>query len=381
MKPLALYIHWPFCVSKCPYCDFNSHVRERVDQTVWKTSLVQELLSMSQKIQKRPLTSIFFGGGTPSLMPAEIVSTLISEAQNLFGFDPMIEITLEANPNSFDVTRFLDFRAAGVNRISLGIQSFEPEALKFLGRAHSRDEAYYALESAKKIFDRVSFDLIYARPRQTLKTWEEELTHALSFNPSHLSLYQLTFEEGTVFEKKLRRGEIISLEEDLASLMYEQTQNIMKNAGLPAYEVSNHAKKNQESRHNLSYWTYQEYMGIGPGAHGRLSIDGKIHATRTTKLPERWLENVRNRGQSLEEVLPLGQETVFEEALMMGLRLKKGLLLEILTEIDSDRTGSLIKSASFKSLIDEGFIEQTSTNLKVTDKGMPLLNAVLSYLM
>lgn len=380
MKPLALYIHWPFCVSKCPYCDFNSHVRAHVDQTVWNKALIQELFNTSQKIQKRPLTSIFFGGGTPSLMPPETVSAIISEAKNLFEFDPAIEITLEANPNSCDVTRFLDFRSAGINRISIGIQSFEPAALKFLGRAHSCEEAYKALESAQKIFNRVSFDLIYALPNQTLKAWEEELRYALRFNPFHLSLYQLTFEEGTVFEKKLKRGEIISLEEDLSSIMYEHTQNIMEEAGLPAYEISNHANEGQESRHNLSYWTYQEYMGIGPGAHGRLIMDGKIHATRTTKLPERWLENVNKQGHSLEEILSLDQAIVFEEALMMGLRLKAGILLERLEEIDLERTYSLIQSSSFKILEDEGYIEQTPTHIKVTRKGLPTLNAVLGYL-
>lgn len=381
MKPLALYVHWPFCVSKCPYCDFNSHVRKTIDQKKWASSLIQELFNVAARIQKRPLTSIFFGGGTPSLMPPEIVATLITEARALFEFDSSIEITLEANPNSFDVTRFLEFQAAGVNRISIGIQSFDSDALKFLGRAHSKEEAYYAFESARKIFDRVSFDLIYALPNQTLNTWEKQLKHALTLNPSHLSLYQLTFEEGTVFEKKLKRGEIVSLEEDLSSLMYQHTQNIMDAADLKAYEVSNHAKKNQESRHNLSYWTYQEYMGIGPGAHGRIIIDGKVHGTRTTKLPERWLENVQKQSHSFEEILPLSNDIVFQEALMMGLRLKQGICLKTLNDIDPNQTKILREKPSFKIVNEEGFLECTSTHLKMTSKGMPLLNAVLTYLL
>ncbi|HQS84669.1 MAG: hypothetical protein B7Y25_07115 [Alphaproteobacteria bacterium 16-39-46] len=384
MEPLALYIHWPFCVSKCPYCDFNSHVRERVNHVIWKDALLLELQTASLTL-KRPLTSIFFGGGTPSLMHPETVHALIETARVLFGFSPHIEITLETNPNSFETQRFFDFKKAGVNRLSIGIQSFEPEALKFLGRAHSLEEAYHALESAQKIFDRVSFDLIYARPHQTLKQWEKELNHALEFSPSHLSLYQLTFEEGTVFEKKLKRGEIKALNENLSSLLYEKTQEIMDHHLLPSYEVSNHAQKGQESRHNLCYWRYQDYIGIGPGAHGRITQDhaGKQekYATQNLKLPEKWLASVQKEGHGLETKLLLEKEIVFEEALLMGIRLKEGISLEMLKNLSENHLTSLLARPSLKTLEQEGFIEKTSTHLKATSQARPILNAVLAYMM
>ena len=384
MEPLALYIHWPFCVSKCPYFDFNSHVRNSVNHDTWEQALLQELQTASLT-QKRPLTSIFFGGGTPSLMRPQTVEALIEKAEALFGFSPHIEITLETNPNSFETEKFVDFKKAGVNRISIGIQSFNAEALKFLGRAHCVKEAYHALESAQTIFDRVSFDLIYARPHQTLKEWEAELNHALQFSPSHLSLYQLTFEEGTVFEKRLKRGEIIALNENLSSLLYEKTQEIMDQHLLPSYEVSNHAQKGQESRHNLCYWRYQDYIGIGPGAHGRITQEHaekhEKYATQNFKLPEKWLGSIQTEGHGLETKLLLEKEIVFEEALLMGIRLKEGISLETLKKISETALNSLLARPSLKILEQEGFLVKTSTHLKATSKGMPILNAVLAYMM
>ena len=381
--PLALYIHWPFCVSKCPYCDFNSHVRESVNHETWERALLQELQTASLS-KKGPLSSIFFGGGTPSLMRPQTVQALIEKAKILFGFSPHIEITLETNPNSFEVQRFIDFKKAGVNRISIGIQSFNPDALKFLGRAHSLEEAYHALESAQKIFDRVSFDLIYARPHQTLKSWETELNHALTFSPTHLSLYQLTFEEGTVFEKKLQRGEIKALGENISSLLYERTQEIMGAHLLPSYEVSNHAQKGQESRHNLCYWRYQDYIGIGPGAHGRITQEEegieKKYATQNFKLPEKWLASIQAKEHGLETKLLLETETMFEEALLMGIRLKEGISLDMLSKISEEQLTSLLKRPSLTILETEGFLEKTPTHIKATAKGMPILNAVLAYM-
>ncbi|MBS0186059.1 MAG: coproporphyrinogen III oxidase [Proteobacteria bacterium] len=383
MDPLALYIHWPFCVSKCPYCDFNSHVRERVNHTIWTQALLQELQTASLT-QKRPLSSIFFGGGTPSLMEPQTVYSLIEEAKKLFGFSSHIEITLETNPNSFETQRFLDFKSAGINRVSIGIQSFEQEALKFLGRAHSLAEAYSALESAQKIFERVSFDLIYARPHQTLKQWEAELSHALTFSPTHLSLYQLTFEEGTVFEKKLKKGDIKALSENMSSLLYEKTQEIMNHHFLPAYEVSNHAQKGQESRHNLCYWNYHDYIGIGPGAHGRIREEHNEkkgnYATQNLKLPEKWLAGVQKEGHGLETKLCLEKETMFEEALLMGIRLREGIVLETLKRISETLLNSLLARPSLKILEQEGFLVKTPTHLKATSKGMPILNAILAYI-
>lgn len=384
LPPLALYIHWPFCVSKCPYCDFNSHVRDRVDARVWEEGLLRELEKAALTLEKRPLISIFFGGGTPSLMPPHIVRSLIHKAEALFGFSPNIEITLETNPNSFDRERFKEFKEAGVNRLSIGIQSFDAQALKFLERAHSLEEAYEALTSAQRIFNRVSFDLIYARPHQTLHMWENELRHALSFCPSHLSLYQLTFEEGTAFERRLKRGEINALSEDLSLTLYEKTQEIMEAHHLPAYEVSNHARISEESRHNLCYWQYEDYIGIGPGAHGRLSMlhEGELkkHATQNIKLPEKWLESVQVKDHGTETKLILEKETMVEEALLMGLRLKTGVSLEKLQTLSEEHLRELLKKPSLNVLLNEGFLEKTSSHLRVLPKGMPILNALLAYM-
>ena len=280
MEPLALYIHWPFCLAKCPYCDFNSHVRERIPQARFRAALRTELAWEAARLGPRRLVSVFFGGGTPSLMEPETVAVLLEDARRLFVPAETIEVTLEANPTSVEAGKLAGFRDAGVNRISLGVQSLDPAALALLGRQHSADQAIAALAIARRIFPRISFDLIYARPGQTLPAWRAELRRALALAADHLSLYQLTIEPGTAYEAAFRRGEIVLPDADTAAALYEATAEIGQEFGLAPYEVSNYAAPGAESRHNLAYWRYQDYAGIGPGAHGRITLDGTLLATR-----------------------------------------------------------------------------------------------------
>lgn len=330
--PLSLYIHWPFCVSKCPYCDFNSHVRKGIDETQWQQAYVVELERYRQVTGPRPLRSIFFGGGTPSLMQAETVALILNTAQRLWTFMPGIEITLEANPNSVEVEKFQSLAAAGINRVSIGIQSLRAEDLKFLGRAHSVDEGKRAIETAQKCFERVSFDLIYARPCQTPEAWERELRGALGYGTEHLSLYQLTIESGTAFFNQHARGDFVIPDEDEATDLYELTGELCQEKGLIDYEISNYARPGCESQHNLTYWRYGDYMGVGPGAHGRLTVEGHKWATKQYRAPETWLKNVGVENKNVPVVGPGGATEEFEvldadqqvdEMLLMGLRLKE----------------------------------------------------------
>ncbi len=373
-QPLALYIHWPFCVSKCPYCDFNSHVRESVDQKVWRDALLRDLAHEAALLPGRRLGSIFFGGGTPSLMPPETVAALIEAATAHWPACDDIEITLEANPSSVESARFADLALAGVNRVSLGIQSFDPLALSLLGRAHSVEEALSALDVAQTHFNRVNFDLIYALPDQSLSDWDQDLTCALSLGTGHLSLYQLTIEPGTRFETLVRQGELTPPDTDHAAALFELTQDRMKDAAMPAYEVSNHARSGQQSRHNLCYWRYQDYAGIGPGAHGRR---GGL-ATVRHKKPENWINAVGRNGQGLqsEELLTPAEQA--REALVMGLRLAEGVDLDRITA----RTGiaALINDKQAVILEREQLITRTESRLGVTPKGMLLLDALLAAL-
>ena len=317
----ALYIHWPFCLAKCPYCDFNSHVRERVEVERWREALFADMRHEASLAGGEPLESIFFGGGTPSLMPPALVGALLDEAARLWSFTSGIEITLEANPSSVEAEKFADLAAAGVNRISLGLQALDDETLRFLGRLHDAREGLAALETAQAVFERVSFDLIYARPGQTLEQWECELRRALGFGTGHLSLYQLTIEPGTRFATDVRQGGFTPLEDDPAADLFALTREMTEAAGLPAYEVSNHARAGEESRHNLAYWRYRDYAGIGPGAHSRR---GGI-ATLRHKKPENWLEAVAAHGHGLKEERALGTREQASEALLMGLRLADGV--------------------------------------------------------
>lgn len=297
LKPLAIYIHWPFCVSKCPYCDFNSHVREEIDQDLWKQSLLQDLKSFYPTTQGFEVTSIFFGGGTPSLMPPQIVETLLLEISKHYPLSSDLEITLEANPNSVEVANFQNLALAGVNRLSLGVQSLKAKNLKFLGRSHSQEEALQAIDISDKFFKRRSFDLIYTLPNQSIEDWEEELEHALKLAGEHLSLYQLTIEQGTPFFIAAHRGDFVMPPPEVSDHFFEWTHAHMKEAGYPAYEVSNFAKPGKACRHNKHYWYYRDYIGIGPGAHSRLTIEGKKYAIRRHRSPEKWLEMVaENQG-------------------------------------------------------------------------------------
>jgi oxygen-independent coproporphyrinogen-3 oxidase len=380
MEPLALYIHWPFCLAKCPYCDFNSHVRERIPQARFAAALRAELAWEAARLGRRPLSSIFFGGGTPSLMAPETVAALIADAGALF--DPVadIEITLEANPTSVEAGKLAAFREAGVNRLSLGVQSLDPAALRMLGREHSSDEAVAALETARRIFPRLSFDLIYARPGQSAGAWREELRRALDLAADHLSLYQLTIEPGTAFESRARQGGIVLPDDDSSVTLYEITGEEAARYGLGAYEVSNYAAAGAESRHNLAYWRYGDYAGIGAGAHGRVSLANGLVATRRHRAPEVWAERVERDGHGSTEEVQVSAIERAREMLLMGLRLTEG--------VDRgrflDRTGIALDDAidadTLKLAVDEGYLDVDSDRLCATAAGRLRLNALLGAL-
>ena len=372
--PLALYVHWPFCLSKCPYCDFNSHVRAAIDQEAWRAAMLRDLAHEAAAAKGRKLGSIFFGGGTPSLMPPETVAALIEAAGAHWRFTADIEITLEANPSSVEASRFADIAAAGVNRVSLGIQSLEDEDLRFLGRAHDVAEALAALDIAQSVFSRVSLDLIYALPHQDESAWRAQLARALGFGTGHVSLYQLTIEPGTRFAALAARGALAPMDADRAAALYESTQAVSAQAGLPAYEISNHARPGEESRHNLAYWRYQDYCGIGPGAHGRRDA----HVTQRHKKPENWLAAVARSGAGIAEELPLSPQQQAAEALLMGLRLGEGVdLADIATRtglpaaaiVDQDRIARLRK---------QGLVDSDGDRLHVAPAGRLLLDAILA---
>lgn len=372
----GLYIHWPFCESKCPYCDFNSYVSATVDNALWETALLSELDRHAALTPDRLLNSIFFGGGTPSLMPPKMVGRLIDRARSLWSFANDIEITLEANPSSVEASRFADFRAAGVNRVSMGIQALNDPDLKRLGRLHSVAEARSALAVAKAYFDRVSFDLIYARQDQTLEAWQSELTQAIEMSAGHLSLYQLTVEPGTAFGFRAQAGKLGGLpDEDLSADMFEVTHEICAQAGLHGYEVSNYSHKLLESKHNMIYWRGGDYIGIGPGAHGRLTLSGTRHATRTALAPQAWLERVaqRNTGTSHQEIL--APQDHANELIMMGLRVSDGISRRRIEGI----AGALLNIPDH--LLDLGLLELSDNQLRATKAGRPLLNQLVQALM
>jgi putative oxygen-independent coproporphyrinogen III oxidase len=365
-EALALYIHWPFCVSKCPYCDFNSHVRETIDQAQWREALLTDLAYEAGQTPGRRLTSIFFGGGTPSLMPPATVAALLGAAERHWGFAPGIEITLEANPSSVETARFADLARAGVNRVSLGLQSLDDEALHFLGRAHDAAEGLMALGTAQSAFDRVSFDLIYALPGQSADAWAAELSRGLSFGTDHLSLYQLTIEPGTRFARLAAKGELIPADPDESAVLYELTQEMMAAAGLPAYEISNHARPGEESRHNLAYWRYQTYAGVGPGAHGRRNG----HATQRHRKPENWLEALARNGNGIVEETEIAPAEQRVEALLMGLRLTEGIPF----------SPAGLNLAAVDRLAAQGLLARDEHRLRVTPRGMLLLDAILAQI-
>jgi putative oxygen-independent coproporphyrinogen III oxidase len=371
----GLYVHWPFCLSKCPYCDFNSHVRAKIDADAWGEAIARELLTTAARMGPAPkLQSIFFGGGTPSLMPGQIVGRVLTEAERVFGFAPDIEITLEANPTSVDAQRFRDYRAAGVNRVSLGVQALNDADLRALGRLHTVDEAMRAVTLAQQTFPRASFDLIYARPNQTTEAWGAELDRALAQGCTHYSLYQLTFEEGTPFAAALARGTMRECDADTAGALYELTQERMSAASMPAYEISNHAKAGEESRHNLVYWRYGDYLGVGPGAHGRLTIAGERIATATERSPEAWRARVAEHGHGMTQWETVSAEDQGTETLLMGLRLSEGVEI---APLEHKRGRPL---AHVPKLQSQGFIAVEAGRLRATPRGRLVLNAVLREL-
>ncbi len=376
----GLYIHWPFCRSKCPYCDFNSHVRESIDEAAWQTALLAELDYWGDQTAGRSLTSIFFGGGTPSLMPPEITAALIEQAREIWQVAPDIEITLEANPTSVEAGKLRAFKAAGVNRVSLGVQAMNDADLKALGRQHSAAEALAAVDLARGIFDRISFDLIYARPHQTVDQWTEELTRALAYAPDHMSLYQLTIEDGTKFATLHQRGELVTPNEDEGAALYEVTQRLMNGAGLPAYEISNHAKPGAECRHNLTYWYYGDYVGIGPGAHGRVTLAGEKFATRTHRAPEEWMKRVESYGHGVTEQQEVKKRDQLEELLLMGLRLTDGISrARILADFGADII-DLLNPTRLATLQKHNLITLSNQKIQATPEGRLRLNAVLGEL-
>ena len=369
-EALALYVHWPFCVSKCPYCDFNSHVRSEIDQVAWREALLADLAHEARLLPGRRLTSIFFGGGTPSLMDPSTVEAVIDAAHGHWEVDAKIEITLEANPNSVEATRFADLAAAGVNRLSLGLQSFDDSALRFLGRAHSAHEGFRALEIAQKNFRRVSFDLIYALPGDTEDSWSAALAQALSLGTSHLSLYQLTIEPGTRLATMVAKDQFEPLDPDASAALYERTEAMTCSAGMPGYEISNYARIGQESRHNLTYWRYGDYAGIGPGAHGR-----RLGArTVRHKKPENFLLAVARNGHGIAEEAPLSALEAADEALVMGLRLAEGVDVGSIEQrfdravIDWNRVDRLVAS---------GHLTHDSGRIALTARGRLLLDHIL----
>ena len=373
----GIYIHWPFCAAKCPYCDFNSHVRVAVDEDGWLDGVVSELQWVADNQAARPaVETIFFGGGTPSLMRGRSAGRVLQKIAALWPMSNDVEVTLEANPASADAARFADYRAAGVNRVSLGIQALNDPDLRKLGRLHDVAEAKAALAMAMGLFDRVSLDLIYARPDQTEAQWRDELNQALSFGTHHLSLYQLTIEPETPYALLHRNGQLRIPDEDLAAGLYEATQELTEAAGLPAYEISNHARPGQESRHNLIYWRYGDYAGVGPGAHGRLDLHGRRTATAAIKLPERWRDTVAKTGHGFAELTPVSNHEAAREHLLMNLRLSEGFDLAAYEK----RWGAGVDAEKIAALSDDGFLEKENGWLRATPKGRLLLNRVIEAL-
>jgi putative oxygen-independent coproporphyrinogen III oxidase len=377
-SPFAVYVHWPFCLSKCPYCDFNSHVRHAgVDEARFVRAIESEIAAAAARVPDRTVSTIFFGGGTPSLMQPSSVQAILDAIGRHWSVEPNVEVTLEANPTSVEATRFRGYRSAGVNRVSLGVQALDDAALKELGRLHTAREALDAVAVARAIFQRYSFDLIYARPRQTPEAWSAELKRAIAEAAEHLSLYQLTIEDGTPFYGLHKAGKLVIPDENTGRELYDMTQATCAAAGLPAYEVSNHARPGAECRHNLVYWRGHEYAGVGPGAHGRLNIDGRRYATETEKRPESWLMRVEAAGNGLTVDEKLTSGEIADEFLLMGLRLAEGIDPARYTAL----AGRTLDPKRISILRDEGAVETTANGrLRVTPSGFPVLDAVVADL-
>lgn len=377
-EPFGIYIHWPYCAAKCPYCDFNSHVRTDIQEVGWAKAIERELAFVADELVAAhlPVTSIFLGGGTPSLMSGRAVGAALDAIARHWPMADDVEITLEANPSSVEAARLRDFREAGVNRVSLGVQSLNDRDLKFLGRIHDAAEARAAVKVAQSVFSRVSVDLIYGRPEQTIHEWRTELEDIIDFGTDHLSLYQLTIEENTPFAVLARSGALKPLADDEAADLYEVTQEITERAGLPAYEISNHARPGSECRHNLLYWRYGDYAGIGPGAHGRLGGKKKRLATFCEKLPERWMALVALKGHGIVEMTEISPVDAAREHLIMGLRLAEGFNLAAYTK----RWNESISLSRIQALAEERLVEMRGNRLSATPSGRLVLNRIISAL-
>ena len=374
---LGIYIHWPFCEKKCPYCDFNSHVRDNINHSDWLNAYLNELKYYASKTSGRFITSVFFGGGTPTLMKASVIERILDEVQSLWHCSNNIEITAEANPSSSESKRFRDFRRAGVNRLSIGVQSLRNQSLMFLGRLHSANNAISAINNAVSIFSRVSFDLIYALPGQTIKMWETELYEAIQLAAGHISLYQLTIERGTEFYK----NRVSSASEIVGAKLYELTQEVMSEANLPAYEVSNHAKKGEESRHNLIYWTGVDYIGIGPGAHGRITQKYKTDMMHNYRDPEKWLHLSLTNNFGCQKRARLSDEQRRDELVLMGLRLVNGISLRQFKLLTNQNLLTMLNINKINILKDRGYLCMTNDCLKASPDGRQRLNSIVEYLL
>jgi oxygen-independent coproporphyrinogen-3 oxidase len=376
VSDFGIYVHWPYCTAKCPYCDFNSHVRAERDEDAWQHAIARELMFVAQELApaRARITSVFFGGGTPSLMSGRAAGAVLEAIANHWSIAPDAEITLESNPSSADAARFRDYRSAGVNRLSLGVQSLEDRALAFLGRRHNAAEARAAALLATSVFEHVSVDLIYSRPGQSIAQWRNELREALALGSEHVSLYQLTIEEATPFAALERTGELVQNDEDRAADLYETTQEIMEKAGLPAYEISNHAIPGRECRHNLLYWRYGSFAGVGPGAHGRLAKGGVPVATACERLPERWLAQVAQTGHGFVSQVRVPREDAAREHLLMNLRLAEGMDVGVWRA----RWNRSLDNAVLDDLAANGLIEQSGARIVATPRGRLVLNRVTS---
>ena len=371
----GIYIHWPFCEAKCPYCDFNSHVSSEIDQKAWANAYLREITNSYRFTSNMVLSTIFFGGGTPSLMFAETVHKILSHIKSLWKVSDNLEVTLEANPSSVETSKFTEYKSAGINRVSIGVQSLDNNSLKYLGRLHTSQEALKAIEVGKSTFDRVSFDLIYSRQNQLINDWEAELLAALSLGVNHISLYQLTIEDGTAFGDRLKIGKLPGLPSDGKSAdMYSITQDITATHGLPQYEISNHATSGEESQHNLIYWRGGDYVGIGPGAHGRYDANNKRWATVKTKDPTSWLTQVKKLGNGEESRVALTKSDQALEYLLMSARLSEGVDLNLIKSLDLH----LINQEKLSNLIETGFVYISNDRMFVTNSGRTVLNSILS---
>ena len=374
---LAIYIHWPFCRSKCPYCDFNSHVRDSIDEERWRNAYLRELDGLAAESTGRPVTSVFFGGGTPSLMEPATTAAILDRIAARWPIEAGVEVTLEANPSTAEAARFRGFREAGVDRISIGVQALDDDALRFLGRGHSAADARAAVMLASQLFPRFSFDLIWGWPGHRVADWRRQLRAALAIAGEHVSAYQLTIEPGTAFW----RDGVPAIDEDMSADLFETTRELLVGAGLPAYEISNHARPGAECRHNVAVWRGADYLGIGPGAHGRLSRDGCTTATRAIKSPEKWLAKVEADASGLAEQVPLTAQQRCEELLLLGLRLSEGLRRPEFRARTGMELENAVKGQALTQLVETGFVELDEAGMRTTRAGQLCLNTVLSQLL